>query len=545
MKKIILISFLLFNSLIFANQEKKTTSTITKVNVFINKAEIERKASTSVLAGITDIILTDLSRNIDPNSIQVSGTGNAVIMSVSHQINHLNKAAKSEKVKVLEKQINELNEQTIVIRYNKEALQEEKNMILSNKSIGGANTGVNWEQLENIADFYRERLVEISTKWTEFDKQEKDNNKKHQELSRQLKTLTTSLNKPTSEIIVKVHTKRQENISLTFNYLVYNAGWTPLYDFRAQDGNSKIDVSFRANVHQNTGVDWTNVPLTLSTGNPSQGIIKPELNPWYLYLQEVRDKYKKKSLAYGSVPARQKEIVFDVSEENEMDDMGWGDDASNAISTTSSFVNTSMKQLSTEYTITLKQNILSNNKKHMVNVKDFQIDAEYEHAAVPKLEKDAFLMANLVNWEEYDWISSEINVFYDGTFVGKSYIDISQVSDTINLSLGRDKKVSITREKIKDYCKTKSIGSQRKKLTGYEIIVRNNKRTNIKLNLQDQIPVSQQEQIEVKIIDVSGAKKNETTGFLDWDVNLKPGEVKKLYIKYEVKYPKKYMIPNL
>ena len=443
-----------------------------------------------------------------------------------------------------------------VVRYNKEALQEEKNMILSNKAIGGANSGVNWEQLENIADFFRERLVDISTKWTAFDKQEKQNNTAYYDLKNQLSTLTSSLNKPTSDIIVKVYSKSTQQVKLDFNYLVYNAGWTPLYDFRAKDGKSKIDVSFRANVHQNTGMDWKNVPLTLSTGNPNQGINKPELSPWYLYLKAINTKYKKGNLTYGGAPQR-KSLAYDMEEIAE-DDMDGGRDrsVSNQIvvngvkmntqsQTTSNFVNTNMKQLSTEYTITLKQNIPADGKNHMVNVKEFKVDAEFEHAAVPKLDKDAFLMANLMNWQQHDWISSEINIFYDGTYVGRTFIDVSQVEDTLSLSLGRDKKVVIKREKIKDYCKIKSVGLNKKKITGYEITVKNNKKTAILLNLQDQIPVSQHEQIEVKVVDISGAKKEEKSGFLDWEVKLKPGESKTYFIKYEVKYPRKYMIPGI
>ena len=548
MKNKIVMLLVIAANLAFAEGERKVNSTIDGINVFLSRAEVNRSSSTTVTSGMTDIILTNLSQNIDPNSIQMSGKGDVVIMSVSHRMNHINKAAKSDKVKALEKQIQGLTDANVIVRYNKESLTEEKIMILANKSIGGANTGVSWEDLENVADFLRERLVNISTKWTAFDKQEKKNNKDYNDATNQLRTLNTSLNKPTSEIIVKVNSKSQQAVKLNFTYIVYNAGWTPLYDFRAKDGNLKIDVAFRANVYQNTGVDWKKVPLTLSTGNPSQGIVKPDLNPWYLYLQAMGTKYKKGKLSYGANYGAEEQVqnapTRSISTMNGVSNKRMEDDKVIA-TTTSAFVNTSMKQLSTEYEITLNQTILSDNKKHMVNVKEFKVDAEFEHAAVPKMDKDAFLMANLIDWEQHDWISSEMNIFYDDTYVGRTFIDISQVDDTLALSLGRDKKVAITREKIKDFCKIKSVGLNKKKITGYEIIVKNNKRTEINLNLQDQLPVSQQEQIEVKVIDISGAKKDDSSGYLDWNVKLKPGETKKIYIKYEVRYPKKYYIPNL
>ena len=544
MKNLISIFLTVITLSSYAENEKIAGSKITGVSVFLSKAQINRSATTSVQPGMTDIILSELSHNIDPNSIQVTGKGDVVIMSVSHRLNHLNKAAKSDKIKTLVTQKKNLEDANVVVRYKKEALQEEKKMILSNKSIGGANSGVNWEQLENIADFYRERLIDISEKWTVLDKDEKSNNKNYKDVVQQINSLTTSLNKPTSEIIVKVHSKSAEGVKLNFNYLVYNAGWTPLYDFRASDGDKNIDISFRANVFQNSGVDWSNVPITLSTGNPSLGVEKPELNPWYLHLQEIHKQYSKKSLSYGSAPSSRN--IQSYSRDDASNEILEEISVSNVTSrTASNFINTNMKQLTTEYEISINQSVSSNNKKHMMNVKEFKVEAEFEHATVPKLDKDAFLMANMINWTDFDWISSEINVFYDDTYIGRSFLDVSSIEDTLSLSLGRDKKVVIERQKIKDFCKIKSIGLNKKKLVGYEITVRNNKQTEILLNLRDQIPVSQHEQIEVSIIDVSGAKKEVNTGFLDWDLKLKPGESKTVEIKFEVKYPRKYIVRGL
>lgn len=541
MKTKALIILLLVQITVFATTEKEVNSKIEKVNVFLTRAEIYRQASVLVNEGIIDVILTDLSDKIDPNSVQVTSKGDAVIMSVKHQINYLNKAEKSDKIKQLEAQKNLLEDENLVIRYKKEALNEEKSLILANKQVGGANSGVNWEQLENIADLYRERLVDISAKWTALDKTQKQNTIKFNEVVNQIKNLTTSLNKPTSEIIVKIKANKTHKIELLANYMVNNAGWTPLYDFRAQDGSEKIAVDMKANVYQNTGVDWSNVPLTLSTGNPILGVTKPELNPWYLHLITLQQLKSKRSAYYGNAPERAKqEVYFDastISATNRMDE-----DKEISLS---SFVHTNMKQLSTEYQIQLNQTVFSDNKMYMVNVKRFEVNAQFNHASVPKLDKDAFLMANITDWQSYDWITSEMNIFYDGTFVGTSLLDVAQVDDTLSLSLGRDKKVVITREKIKDYCSTKSFGLSKRKLIGYEITIRNNKKMPIQINLQDQIPVSQSEQIEVKVVDVSKANLNEVNGFLDWIDTIKPGETKKYNVKFEIKYPKKYTVSNL
>lgn len=546
MKTKLFLLIFIFTNFSYANDDKKVASTIKHVNVFLSQAEITRNAKTSINAGYTDIVLNSLSQNIDPNSIQVTGKGDVVIMSVSHKINYMNKALKSDKIKTLEIEKNRLTDENVVVKYKKDALQEEKNMIIANKSIGGANSGVNWEQLENIADFYRERLVDISQKWVLLDKSEKENNSKYNDVVNQINNLTSTLNKPSSDIIVKIYSKGTQNISLDFNYIVYNAGWTPLYDFRAKDGDKNIDVTMKANVYQNTGVSWNNIPITLSTGNPSLGATKSELNPWFIHLQAINQKYKKESLAYQNVPTRNIEQLKSTAVSNSISmDVGSSGDEIEDMATVSTFVSTNMKQLSTEYYIELNQTIASDNKKHMVTIKEFKVDAVFDHAAVPKLDKDAFLMANIIDWQKYDWMSSEMNVFYDGTYIGRTLLDVAQIEDTLSLSLGRDKKVIISREKIKDFCSTKSFGLNKKKFIGYEITVRNNKKTEVTLNLQDQIPLSQNEQVEVKIIEITGAKKNEDKGFLDWETKLNPGEVKKYEIKFEIKYPKRYHLVGI
>lgn len=544
MKNLYVVLFILISLSAVAQSEKFIDSEISGVLVYLQKAEISQKATTTIGSGMTDVVIQNLSQNIDPNSIAVQGLGNIVIMSVSHRLNHTNKAEKSEKVKAIESKIQLLEDELINISYNKEALQEEKSMILANKSIGGEN-GVNLTALQSIADFYRKKLVEIGANWSALNKREKDIQDKLKDEQNQLSVLTTSLNRPTSEIVVKVQATAQQTIKLDINYMVYNAGWTPYYDFRAFDGSNKVKVNMRANVYQNTGVDWTNVPITLSTGNPSQGVTKPELSPWRLYLQDlnVYIRGSRAANSYDDIPSRAPAAAKMEMESLSMGDLDGGS-MSNA-QTTADFINTEMKELSTEYTIELNQTIPSDNQQHLVQIKDFEVDAHFKHAAVPKLDKDAFLMAHLTDWQQHDWISSEIGIFYDGSFVGKSYLNVSQVEDTIALSMGRDKKVAITREKIKDYCETKDLGTNSKKTIGYEIVVRNNKKTSIQMNLQDQLPISTNEQIEVKVIDINDATHEKETGFLDWDFELKPGENRKFYIKYEVKYPAKQIVSGL
>jgi uncharacterized protein (TIGR02231 family) len=171
--------------------------------------------------------------------------------------------------------------------------------------------------------------------------------------------------------------------------------------------------------------------------------------------------------------------------------------------------------------------------------------ADYIYSAAPKLDQDAFLLARATGWEEFNLLPGEANVFFEGTFVAKTFIDPNSTKDTLAISLGRDKRVVVKREKLKDYTSKKFIGSNKRETYAYEISVRNTKAEALKIIVEDQVPVSQNSQIEVTVADVGGAKYNKDTGKLIWELTLQPNETKKVVYKFEVKYPKDKIIPGL
>jgi uncharacterized protein (TIGR02231 family) len=181
----------------------------------------------------------------------------------------------------------------------------------------------------------------------------------------------------------------------------------------------------------------------------------------------------------------------------------------------------------------------------VVDIRKYDVKADYLYASAPKLDNDAFLLAKVTGWEEYNLLPGEANIFFEGTFVGKSYIDPTSVKDTLSVSLGRDKRIVVKREKLKDLTSRNFIGSTKKESYAYEVTVRNTKSESIKIVLEDQIPVSQNSQIEVNMLEYVGAKYNKDSGKLTWEMELKSNETRKLTYKFEVKYPKDKQVSGL
>ena len=162
-----------------------------------------------------------------------------------------------------------------------------------------------------------------------------------------------------------------------------------------------------------------------------------------------------------------------------------------------------------------------------------------------QVEKEAFLLAEINDYSKYNLLQGEANIIFEGMYVGKTVINPNQTADTLNLSMGRDKKISIKREKVVDKSGTKFLSSYKEQTFTYDITVRNNKKEDVNMLLKDQYPLSSDKEITVELLDDGKAKVNPETGIMTWELKLAPNETKKIRISYKVKYPKDKIIDNL
>jgi len=215
-----------------------------------------------------------------------------------------------------------------------------------------------------------------------------------------------------------------------------------------------------------------------------------------------------------------------------------GQAAGVSISTLPIEVNQVENQTNIEFDITDPYTITNDGKQCTVDINEFDLKAIYQYAVVPKVSTDVFLTAKLTDWNKYNFLSGEANLFFEGTFIGKSVIDANATADTLNLSLGADKNIVVTRNAVKTLTEKQNLGSNRKETRDWEIEVKNRKNQLVNLLVEDQIPVSQNSSIEVEKQELSGGKLDEKSGKVTWDFQLSPQDDKKVELKYLVKYPK-------
>lgn len=527
-------------------------SQITDVTVFLQGAQITRSLSASLEKGNNDLLLQGLATGINPQSIQVSAPADVLINSVMHEVNYQKELPKTKRVAVIADSLQILRD---LITQNTSALsliESERQLLAANQRLSGEQTGVDVAELEKNANFLRARLSEMEARKQALGKKRKEYDERTLVLTRQYQELNGALNQPSNDIRIKLESTSAKRVDIQVRYVVANAAWMPGYDVRAKDTQSPIQFEYRADVFQKTGEDWKDVNLTLSTGNPNVGGSYPVMAMWNLYAYDAYSGRKTKGYALESVmdKATAAPTTMDAEESgaelNEVVITGGSPAQFEDIQTTlANFTTVEAGATTAEFVIGIKQTCVSGDKPQQVNIQSTELKADYRHFAVPKLDKDAFLTAGITGWEALNLLPGTARIFFEGTYVTEAYIDPAITEDTLSLSLGRDRKVVIQRDLLKDFTKARVIGFNREKTTAWEYKVKNTKSSPVHLILEDQIPISQDKDIVVKVEEISGAKQDEVTGKLVWDLHLQPGETKTFRLIFSVKHPKNKPVSGL
>ncbi len=560
MKKVFVTLSLL--AAMFALAQKNTpafNATLSHANVYYGYgAELTHKAKTNLAQGQQEIIVNNVSTTVDEKTLQIGCPENVVLMSYRFNLktettqtaNPLIKKME-DSIKTIYKQINAATQENAV---TEEQLNKTSKLI---ETYSGSQTkNITGIELIKLIDFYTTKIQGYRTaiyvlKLKQNDLQE-DINAINVRLYEVRNKDGGQASKSSGQLILQVMTKEATNADFDISYYTQRAGWIPTYDMRVKSIDNTFKLSYKASVSQTTGLDWKQAKLTLSTSNPNQGTLMPILNPWnlQLYVPELYSNMLKGRAAGVSASANYNR----AQSLNEVVVIGYGTKAKKETkdeeddvdpSDISTYTTLNESQLYTSFDIDLPYDIPTDGKSISVAIKEENIKATYKHYAIPKLDKDAFLLAEISDWEQLNLLPGDANIIMDNVYLGKSFIDPNTTMDTLNLSLGRDKRIATKRLLMKEYSKTKTKGDTKTETFTYEITVKNNKKEAVNMLLKDQYPISQLKEIIVKLEEDGGSEINEELGTLNWKINLKAGESRKYRFSYTVTYPKDKKISNL
>jgi uncharacterized protein (TIGR02231 family) len=561
MKRISMIVFLLaFTTWTYAIEEDIVKSHISEVTVYTKGAQIVQKANYSIKSGVSKVIIEGISPTIDRNSLQVNAGGNVVILDAKYTIFY----PKPEPVTLegiplkIRKEIDLVEDSIEENKFLLQEVQDEidlytstKHILMNNGAIkGSGKVNDSIQLLKQAVDYYLVKVNELNKKLSILNRKKFELQTEQNAMRERMKNLRNYQNNaqlnpkpkgPSHRIVVTLNAKESASGRLHISYLVNKAGWVPLYDLRADAASANINLNYKAQVYQSTGVDWDNVKLNISTNNPYLNKTLPTMHPWYLNFNN----YQQRKVSNKTLELKKRELSYqrdDIEEVNapqaESITLSNNDGYQYNAKSSADFTQVVEHLISAEFKIDLPYSIPSNGEQHMVLIRNIDIPASYRHYSIPKLDPSAYLIAEITNLTDYQLVPAQANIFFDGTYMGETFINPNQMEDTLNFSLGKDPNVMIKRTLAKDDCKDKLVGGMHDRTMVYDFEVKNIKGIPLDIVIIDQIPVTTNTEIEIEALDLSKGKLDEKTGFVEWNFKLKPKESKSFELKYRVKHPK-------
>lgn len=584
-KIIILFCLLSFFSVENRADTKKTfKGDLKSVTVFFKGAELNHKSTVNLLKGENEIYIEGLSPNIDVSSLKIKTAKGVLVSAYEFSIDHINaQKVQSPKMKKLADSLTYYDDKYNELEIEKTINEELKSFLQqgTDKNVYESEKGLSIDELKMTIDYYKTKALEISFKEAEIREKQAAYYDAMIRLREQYDEESTKNDKTSGVLKLTLQSSLATASDIDVSYYTSSAGWVPYYDINVESVDKPMKFMVKSKVKQTTGLDWTNIKLSLSTSTPSNGKVAPLFNAWFLQnmqygnlstkinsLKSVQNSFSD----YWSVGAStinfdndntdsepiyridgqivgadyvnglnqsmiknrnvtrdgSREIV-DISLKNSMDD----------------YISVSDNEVNMVYNIDMAYSIPGNGKEQNVDLQTFETSADYKYYSAPKLDSETFLLAEISNWQKLNLLTGKANITYDGTFVGQTFIDANSTNSKLGLTLGTDKRISVKREKVIDYSSKNFTGNNIKQEFSYKITVKNNQNKAVKLTLKDQYPRSTQKEIEVELIKdktTTWTNNKEESGVITWDETLNPGETKTYKITYTVKYPKDYIL---
>lgn len=589
----IVILVIIFSVHVYASNDPAIIkASLKSVTVYRSGAEMNHAATAILRQGNNEVVIDNLSNAIDLNSIEIKMPSGVTVLGIQFSNNYLIDENNPAHLQLLMDSLDRVRQVIQYIDADLSNTNELIDVLKSNKNIRGEQSGVSVSELTKLMDYYELKLSELQKDLLQFSIRRKKENELAAKLEGQIAEDQKKNVSTAGRLTLSLSAAIAVKADFTVSYIAKNAYWVPFYDIRIDEINSPLKLVYKAKIEQTTGIDWKQVKLSLSTSTPSLPGSAPVLQSWFLGFTDPGT-LGRTSLT-GSVPGVQirgnaslEDIVvsgyapLDGQSENQytavkpvyvvngkvMTEEAFRHIDPNTIKKMErlkpnaatamygsiaaagatvvelkegleDYVEVTDKTLNVTFNIDTPFDVPTSGKEQTATLQSTDVKTFYQHYSVPRLDEEAYLIAEVPDWESLNLMAGEASISFEGSYVGKTVIDPKATADTLNLTVGHDKRVVIDRQKLVDFSSVRFLGNSKIEKFGYEITVKNNKSEPVHVLLKDQVPVSTNKEIEVELVDDGGALFAKEQGFLTWKLDVKAGEVKKVRFAYTIKYPK-------
>lgn len=519
-------------------------SRISAVTVYQDRAVVTRTATVQLGGGTAELVFANLPQSLNEQSLQVSGRGTAQasILDVSAKQTYVDYTPDArvkeleDQLKALGKQMRSLDDRHNLLNSQSATLDRMEAALFAPPAKDVPRPDL--QQFTASLAYLSEQKAKITGDRATLDEQREELQNKVQALQNQLNELRGAGGKAFKTVTVRVAAAQAGSLDVSLSYTVPGASWVSSYDARVASSERTVQLDYFGIVRQSTGEDWKDVALTLSTARPSLGGAAPVLSVWQLDIynpimlreQAERSRRNEMTMAKAAAPAA---VNMQTLTSNAM---GYGDvadkDASFATATIEAGATSAV------FKIAVSSSIPSDNSPQKVPVTSATLKAVPEYLTVPKRQQAAFLTSKVVNSSEFPLLAGAMNVFLDGTFVATSGLRTVMSGEKFDLALGVDDGIAIKHKRVQKFTEDTGLTNSGKRITyEYLLTVQNNKKTTERVIVADQVPLSRNEKIVVKLLSPDAREVKPTDeGTLKWTLDLKPGEKRELTVKFTVEH---------
>ncbi len=533
---------------------------ISQVTVFTDRAQITRRASLQLEGGAQEFTIAALPLGLDENSLRAGGKGAVAvkILGVESHFRPLEKTPHAEartaqsELEAAQDEGAKLQKRDEILERRASTVRELADSAAKRFARGLAEGTTSLESAAQLLDFVQSQMESINEQRAALEAQKRANGEKQVMLGQRLKQFSGARKAGEQCVTVALESAAPGEFDLEISYTVPEASWAPLYDARVQlsppaspDGvlEGKLELTYLAKIGQNTGEDWNDVALTLSTARPSMGTLPPKLEPRYVDI--VRPFY-----AGVPAPAMERPRVGRIKPR-----LAEPEEAVLAMQTVDYMEQTVEAEYETaqvessgatvSFNLPRRHSIPADGESHRATIAQHEFPVRLDYQAVPRRAALAYLRATALNDSGLSLLAGQANIFRDGAFVGAAYLDATAPGQEFKLFLGPDEQVRAKRELARREVDKNFIGNVRRQSYDFKIEVENLKPHRVELTILDQIPVSRHEQIKVKPHRAEPQPETDDLGVMTWKLTLPAGAKRELHSDYVVECPREMTLTGL
>ncbi|MBW3585194.1 MAG: mucoidy inhibitor MuiA family protein [Cyanobacteria bacterium 0813] len=533
----------------------KTLDTrICEVTVYTDRALVTRRGTVALTGNERELAIASLPATLETDSVRASGSGTVAVRLLGVRTETVfSSELAGDRTAELTQQIEELQTQKRAIQDKLASRKIQLKFVegLSEKSVGFFSNSIAKQQVGlnetgELLNFLGTNYLKYVSAIPQYERQQREIDKQIEALQQQLRQVQTPHSQQSFNIIVAIEASGSGNFELEVSYVVMRARWTPLYDLRVNTTNNQINLNYLAEVNQNTGEDWTGVALTLSTAKPGMGTLPPKFQPWFIDTVHPKPPQTREFVMTRSRQTAEAETAIDYKNLEFEEDALYAGVAAEPIAAQTATAQVSREGGTVSFQVGGNTKIPSDGTPYKVTIFSENYPFKPEYIAVPRLVSFAYLQAVVVNpLTGATLLSGKANIFRDNTFVGSVQLENVSPGQEYKLNLGIDEGLKIERELVERQVDKKLIGQQRRMSYAYRLSVTNLQQVQVHLTLKEQLPVSRNEQIKVRLTLTNPKIVAGEMGLLEWIMSLPPQAKQELYYQFVVEHPPELTLTGL